>query len=80
MPAIVFLDRASIRAVVRRPGFPHAWTEYPATEPEETFERLRDAAIAIVNKVRLPGELLARLPALRLIANSTVACHRAGEI
>jgi len=68
VPAIVFLDRASIRAVVRRPGFPHAWTEYPATEPEETFERLRDAAIAIVNKVRLPGELLARLPALRLIA------------
>jgi glycerate dehydrogenase len=65
---IVFLDRASIRAVVRRPGFAHAWAEHPATGPEDVFERLRDATIVIVNKVQLPAELLARLPALRLIA------------
>ena len=68
MQTIAFLDRASVRATVRRPGFAHAWAEYPATGPEDVFERLRDATIAIVNKVKLPGELLARLPALRLIA------------
>lgn len=68
MQAIVFLDRASVRAAVRRPGFAHVWAEYPATGPADVLERLRDATIVIVNKVGLPGDLLARLPALRLIA------------
>lgn len=68
MERIVFLDRDSVHAVVPRPTFPHVWTEYPQTGPEQCLERLQDATVAITNKVRLPGELLARLPALRLIA------------
>ena len=65
---IVFLERDSIRATVRRPGFAHVWDEYPLTAPGETFERLKDATIAITNKVQLRGDLLDRLPKLQLIA------------
>lgn len=70
METIVFLEKNSIHATMRRPSFPHAWTEYEKTAPEEIFERLKDATIAITNKVKLPGELLARLPKLRLIAEA----------
>lgn len=70
MERIVFLERDSIRAEVRRPRFPHVWEEYPATAPEDVLERLRDATIAITNKVVLRGELLARLPQLKLIAGA----------
>ena len=70
MDNIVFLEKDSIRATVRRPSFPHTWTEYEKTAPEEMFDRLKDATIAITNKVKLPGELLARLPKLRLIAEA----------
>ncbi|MBI4998596.1 MAG: D-2-hydroxyacid dehydrogenase [Rhodocyclales bacterium] len=70
MENIVFLEKDSIHATVRRPSFPHAWTEYNKTAPEEMFDRLKDATIAITNKVKLPGELLARLPKLRLIAEA----------
>ena len=65
---IVFLDRDSIRANIRLPAFPHIWDEYPLTAPEQTCERLKDATIVIANKVALRGELLARLPKLKLIA------------
>lgn len=68
MHRIVFLERDSIRATVRRPAFPHSWDEHPLTAPEQTFDRLKDATIAITNKVVLRGELLARLPKLKLIA------------
>ncbi len=70
MHRIVFLERDSIRADVRRPDFPHVWEEYPATTPEQVFERVRDATIVISNKVKLPGELLARLPQLKLVAEA----------
>lgn len=65
---IVFLERDSIRADVRRPAFPHRWDEYPLTAPEAVEARLHDATIAITNKVVLRGEVLARLPKLRMIA------------
>lgn len=67
---IVFLERDSIRAVVRRPAFDHIWQEYPLTAPEEVYERLREASIVITNKVKLPGELLERLPSLKLVAGA----------
>jgi glycerate dehydrogenase len=70
MENIVFLEKDSIRANMRQPSFPHTWTEYEQTAPEEMFDRLKDATIAITNKVKLPGELLARLPKLRLIAEA----------
>lgn len=65
---IVFLDADSIRTVLRAPTFPHAWQSYPRTAPAEAHARLQDATIAVTNKCSMPGELLARLPALRLIA------------
>jgi glycerate dehydrogenase len=70
MHNIVFLDRATIAAhiTLRRPSFPHSLTEHQQTAPEQVLERLAGATIAVVNKVQLPGELLAKLPDLQLIA------------
>jgi glycerate dehydrogenase len=67
---IVFLDRATIapHITLRGPRFDHELVEYPRTQPEDVVERLTGASIAIVNKVVLPGEMLARVPSLRLIA------------
>ena len=48
---IVFLDRSSLQAEVRRPSFAHDWQEYPASEVSELPEKLRDATVAITNKV-----------------------------
>ncbi|HEX8987834.1 MAG TPA: D-2-hydroxyacid dehydrogenase [Rhodocyclaceae bacterium] len=70
MHRIVFLERDSIRATVRRPSFAHEWTEFAATSPDQVFDRLRDATIAITNKVQLRGEVLARLPQLQLVAEA----------
>jgi glycerate dehydrogenase len=67
---IVFLEKDSIRATVRRPSFSHTWTEYGQTAPDEIFDRIADATIVITNKAKLAGELLARLPKLRLIAEA----------
>ena len=67
---IVFLDRTSIPAShdIPRPSFPHTWTEYDRTLPEETFERTKDADIVVTNKVVFDRELLSRLPKLKFIA------------
>jgi glycerate dehydrogenase len=67
---IVYLDRDSIVATIRRPAFDHTWTDYPATSTQQVAERLRDATIAITNKVPLRADLLAQLPKLRMIAVS----------
>jgi glycerate dehydrogenase len=68
MEHIVFLDRASIRANLRRPAFEHTWRDYPATAPAEVVTRLHDATIAVSNKVPLLAAGLAQLPRLRFIA------------
>ena len=65
---IVFLDRSTLQAKVRRPAFEHTWQEYPVTALNELPERLRDATIAISNKVPLRAETLQRLPKLKMIA------------
>jgi glycerate dehydrogenase len=67
---IVFLDRETIspETRLRRPAFPHRWTEFERTSPEEVVERCRDATIVILNKVRLPGAAIDELPRLRLVA------------
>jgi glycerate dehydrogenase len=70
MESVVFLEKDSIHAMVRRPSFPHTWAEYDQTAPEEIHDRLRDATIVITNKVKLSGELLAQLPKLKLIAEA----------
>lgn len=68
MLTIVFLERDTLKAEVRRPSFEHVWRDYGSTRPEEVFERLEGATVAVVNKLPLRADLLARLPTLRLIA------------
>ena len=65
---VVFLDRASIVAEVRRPRAASDYVEYPHTEEGEVLERLRGASVAITNKVPLRAEVLRELPQLRMIA------------
>jgi len=68
MEKIVFLDSASIIADIRRPAFPHQWEEYPATTAGQTVARLKDATVAITNKVVLSRETLEQLPRLKMVA------------
>lgn len=67
---IVFLERDTVapEVVVRRPSFAHSWTEYDRTTPAQLVERLKDATIAIVNKVKFQRDAIEALPRLKLIA------------
>jgi len=66
---IVFLERDSLEANVRRPGFAHAWHEHSGIPGAgEAVRLLEEATIAIVNKAPLRADALARLPRLRMIA------------
>ncbi len=67
-PLIVFLDRETLGATIRRPDFPHRYVEHEVTETSQVAERLRGATVCITNKVRITGEALAQLPDLKLIA------------
>ncbi|MBI5783241.1 MAG: D-2-hydroxyacid dehydrogenase [Gammaproteobacteria bacterium] len=68
MEHIVFLDRDSIQADIRRPGFPHEWQDYPATSTSQVTEHLSNATIAISNKVPLMAASLTPLKNLKMIA------------
>ena len=65
---VVFLDRASLQARVRRPGFAHTWQEYEASAASDVPDRLRDATVAITNKVPLRADALRQLTSLKMIA------------
>jgi glycerate dehydrogenase len=65
---VVFLDRASIEANVRRPRAATDYIEYPGSQGEEVLKRLKGATVAITNKVPLREALLRELPDLKLIA------------
>ncbi len=65
---IVFLDRETLDANLRQPNFPHQYTEYAVTTPDEVVEKLKGATIAITNKVPLREDALKHLPDLKLIA------------
>lgn len=68
MERIVFLERNTLDAALRQPSFQHEWRDYGETRAEEMFERLRDATVAVVNKLPLRADLLSRLPRLKVIA------------
>jgi glycerate dehydrogenase len=71
MPAqqkIVFLDRMSLPANVRKPAFSHEWMEYEASEAGDVASRLAGATIAITNKVPIRAHDLDALPDLKMIA------------
>ena len=68
MRKLVFLDRQSLRAELRRPAFEHQWTEHVQTRPDQVVERLQGASIAISNKVPIRRDTLEQLPDLKMIA------------
>lgn len=69
MEEIVFLERDSLEADVRRPSFPHAWREHTGIpDAGEAAQLLEQATIAIVNKTPLREATLALLPRLRMIS------------
>jgi glycerate dehydrogenase len=78
MEHIVVLDRAALRATVRRPAFPHTWSEHDTTSPDQLLERLRGATIAVVNTVAIDAKVLADPAAadLRLIAVAATGVDR----
>ena len=86
MEKIVFLDSEGLPAKLRPPCFSHEWREYPTSSLEVVVERLRDATIAIVDRVFLGEAELAQLPHLKLIAVAATgfdnvdiaACRRRG--
>lgn len=67
---IVFLDAATFspETVVRPPDFPHQFSSFERTRPEQVAERIAGADIVITNKVRLTAETIAGATALRHIA------------
>lgn len=68
MEQIVFLDRKTVNASFKKPSFPNKWIEFQTTQKSEVVERLKDATIAITNKVPIRKEEIAQLPNLRMIA------------
>ncbi|MBT8762818.1 D-2-hydroxyacid dehydrogenase [Desulfohalobiaceae bacterium Ax17] len=65
---IVFLDRSTLKIDIKRPGFPHHWEEFERTREDEVVARLKEADIAITNKVPLRRATLEKLPSLKMIA------------
>ena len=65
---VVFLERDSVKANIRRPRFEHTWVEHQSTTPDQVAARLKDATIALINKTPLREPLLAQLPKLKMIA------------
>jgi glycerate dehydrogenase len=65
---VVFLERQSVKANVRRPRCAATYVEHDKTAADHVVERLRDATVAIINKIELRDATLARLPKLKLIA------------
>ena len=65
---VVFLDRASLKARVRKPDCAAQYVEHEKTTPDQILARLSDATVAIVNKVPMRAETLRGLPQLKMIA------------
>ena len=66
--SIVFLDRETLAADVRKASFDADYVEHDATTPSEIVARLKGATVCITNKVPMRAETLAQLPDLKLIA------------
>ena len=64
----VFLDRASLKAKVRKPADVTDYVEFEKTAVEEIVPRLDGATVAVINKVPMRAATLAQLPDLKLIA------------
>jgi glycerate dehydrogenase len=65
---VVFLDRASLKARLKKFAFRADYAEHAKTDVNEVVERLRGADIAIVNKVPMQADAMRQLPQLKMIA------------
>jgi glycerate dehydrogenase len=65
---VVFLDRASLKAKVRKPDCATDYVEFEKTSVEEIVPRLKNATVAIINKVPMRAATLEQLPQLKMIA------------
>lgn len=65
---VVFLDRASVRARVRKPTCATEYAEYEKTTVDEIVPRLAGATVAVINKVPMQAAVLEKLPDLKMIA------------
>jgi len=65
---VVFLDRASLKAKVRKPAGASEYVEYEKTSESQIVPRLAGAEVAIINKVPMRAETLRQLPQLKMIA------------
>jgi len=65
---VVFLDRDSLKAKVRKPSCATDYVEFTKTSVEEIVPRLKDATVAIINKVPMRADTLKQLPNLKMIA------------
>lgn len=68
MTRVVFLDRASLKAKVRRPACATEYEEFPKTDAGQIVPRLQGATVAIINKIPMRADTLRQLPQLKLIA------------
>ena len=68
MHRVVFLDRASLKAKVRKPSCASEYVEYEKTAVAEIVPRLQGAGVAIINKVPMRASTLEQLPDLKMIA------------
>ncbi|HEY5102648.1 MAG TPA: hypothetical protein VII70_07680, partial [Steroidobacteraceae bacterium] len=55
---VVFLDRASLRARVRKPACASEYVEYDKTSVDEILLRLQGATIAVINKIPMRAATL----------------------
>jgi len=66
---VVFLDRDSLKAKVRKPSCASDYVEHAKTVGvEDTVAKLKGATVALTNKVPLRAEVLSQLPDLKMIA------------
>jgi glycerate dehydrogenase len=66
---VVFLDRDSLKAKVRKPSCASDYVEHAKTVgAEDTVAKLKGATVALTNKVPLRAEVLSQLPDLKMIA------------
>ena len=65
---VVFLDRDSLKARVRKPACATEYVEYGKSSAEEIVPRLKNATVAIINKVPMRAATLQQLPNLKMIA------------
>ena len=68
MTRVVFLDRASLKAKVRKPSCATDYVEHEKTALADIVPRLSGATVAIINKVPMRADTLRQLPQLKMIA------------